>query len=40
VGDTVARFISSARTSGGKEGFRRRVRKRLMEFVGEWRTMV
>jgi hypothetical protein len=40
VGDAVAKFISSARTSSGKEGFRRRVRQRLMEFVGEGRTMV
>ena len=40
MGDTFEKFMSSARRSGGKEGFRRRVRKRLMDFVGEWRMMV
>ena len=39
MGDTISKFILSAQTSG-KEGFQRRVRKRMTEFVSEWRTMV
>ena len=39
MGDTFEKFMSSARRSGGKERFRRRVRKRLMDFVGEWRMI-
>ena len=35
MGDIIAKFTSSAQMSGGKKGFRRRVQKRLMEFVGE-----
>ena len=40
MGDTIGKFKLSARMSGGKEGFRGRVRKRSMEFVGEWRTIL
>ena len=39
LGDTIAKFTSSAWMSGCKTGFQRRVRKTLMEFVGEWRTI-
>ena len=39
MGDTIGKFTSSVQMSGGKEGFRRRVRN-LMELVGKWRTTV
>ena len=40
LGDTIAKFTLSAWMSAGKTGFWRRVRKRLMVFAGEQRTIV